>query len=119
MCIVLHISILDFEIKVFAVNTLGGSTSGTLLAAYLTEVLSFRFSFWGFWGLKTEKLAHSTFTKEQRMTARTTRIVLLAALFALATSLAGFAQAPCGLPNEIYCQAWDGTGNLYASRTTT
>ncbi len=50
------------------------------------------------------------------MTARTTRIVLLAALFALATSLAGFAQAPCGLPNEIYCQAWDGTGDLYASQ---
>ena len=44
------------------------------------------------------------------------RIVLLAAVFALATSVAGFAQVPCGLPNEITCQSWDGTGNLWASQ---
>jgi hypothetical protein len=49
------------------------------------------------------------------MTTRTTRIVLLA-VFALATSLAGFAQAPCGLPNELYCQPWDGGSNLFASQ---
>jgi len=52
------------------------------------------------------------------MTTRTTRIVLLT-VFALATSFAGFAQAPCGLPNEIYCQAWDGTGALFASQNDT
>jgi hypothetical protein len=46
-------------------------------------------------------------------------IVLLAAVFALATSVAGFAQNPCGLPNEIYCQAMDGTGNLFASQNDT
>ncbi len=53
------------------------------------------------------------------MTTRTTRIVLLAAMFALATSVIGFAQAPCGLPNELYCQAWDGSGNLFASQNDT
>jgi hypothetical protein len=53
------------------------------------------------------------------MTSRTTRIVLLAAVFALTASIAGFAQAPCGLPNEIYCQAYDGSGNLYASQNDT
>ena len=53
------------------------------------------------------------------MTSRTTRIVLLAAVFALVTSVAGFAQVPCGLPNEIYCQAYDGSGNLFASQNDT
>jgi PEP-CTERM motif len=53
------------------------------------------------------------------MTARTTRIVLLASLFALATSLAGFAQAPCGVANQIYCQPWDGGANLYGSQNDT
>ncbi len=51
------------------------------------------------------------------MNTRTTRVVLLVALFALATSVAGFAQ--CGLPNEIFCQPWDGTGNLFASQNDT
>jgi len=50
------------------------------------------------------------------MNFRTGKIALLAAVFVLATSIAGFAQAPCGVPNEIYCQAEDGTGNLYASQ---
>jgi PEP-CTERM motif len=54
--------------------------------------------------------------EELRMNLRTTKIVLLVAVFALAASVAGFAQAPCGLPNEIYCQAYDGTGALYASQ---
>ena len=48
------------------------------------------------------------------MTTRAARIVLLAAVFALAASVAGFAQ--CGLANEIYCQAYDGTGHLFASQ---
>ena len=47
------------------------------------------------------------------MKIRVGSIVLLAAMFALATSTVAFAQ--CGLPNEIYCQGYDGTGNLYAS----
>jgi hypothetical protein len=51
------------------------------------------------------------------MNTRTTRVVLLVALFALATSVAGFAQ--CGLPNEIFCQPWDGTGGIYASQNDT
>ena len=39
VCIVLHISILDFEIKVFAINTLAGRTSGTQLAMNVSGVL--------------------------------------------------------------------------------
>jgi PEP-CTERM motif len=54
--------------------------------------------------------------EELRMNFRTTNIVMLVAVFALAASVAGFAQAPCGLPNELYCQGWDGTGTLYASQ---
>ena len=50
------------------------------------------------------------------MTARTTRIVLLTALFALATSVSGFAQLPCGVANQIVCQPWDGGSNLFASQ---
>ncbi len=50
------------------------------------------------------------------MTTRTTRISILIAVFALATSLAGFAQLPCGVANQITCQGWDGTGVLYASQ---
>ena len=53
------------------------------------------------------------------MTARTTRIILLAAVFALATSVAGFAQLPCGVANQITCLAWDGGSNLYASQNDT
>jgi hypothetical protein len=48
------------------------------------------------------------------MTFRAGKIVLLALVFALATSVAGFAQ--CGLANEIYCQGWDGSGNIFASQ---
>ena len=51
------------------------------------------------------------------MTIRTTRVVLLAVVFA--TSVAGFAQLPCGVPNEIYCQPWDGGANFYASQNDT
>jgi hypothetical protein len=50
------------------------------------------------------------------MTARTTRIVLLAAVFALTASVAGFAQLPCGVTNQIVCQPWDGSGNVFASQ---
>jgi PEP-CTERM motif len=49
------------------------------------------------------------------MTTRTTRIVLVA-LFTLATSLAGFAQLPCGVANQIQCLPWDGGSNLFASQ---
>jgi PEP-CTERM motif-containing protein len=40
----------------------------------------------------------------------------LLAVFALATSLAGFAQDPCNGPNLLYCQTWDGGSNLFASQ---
>ena len=50
------------------------------------------------------------------MKTRIGSIVLLTAMFVLATSIAGFASAPCGLPSLIVCQGWDGTGNLYASQ---
>jgi hypothetical protein len=53
------------------------------------------------------------------MTARTTRIVLLTAMFALATSIAGFAQLPCGVANQIVCQPWDGGSNLFSSQNDT
>ena len=52
------------------------------------------------------------------MTSRTTRIVLLA-VFALASSIAGFAQLPCGVANQITCQPWDGGANLAASQNDT
>ena len=45
------------------------------------------------------------------MKFRTTKIALLVAVFALATSLAGFAaNEPCGVANQILCQGQDGTG---------
>ena len=53
------------------------------------------------------------------MSFRTGKILLLAALFALASSIAGLAQTPCGVANQIYCQSWDGTGNLYSSQNDT
>jgi hypothetical protein len=53
------------------------------------------------------------------MTSRTTRIVLLAAVFALGTSVAAFANVPCGLPKELYCQGYDGSGNLFGSQNDT
>ena len=53
------------------------------------------------------------------MSFRAGKIVLLAAVFALATSVAGFASAPCGVTNQIYCQGEDGTGTLYGSQNDT
>ena len=53
------------------------------------------------------------------MTSRTTRVVLLAVVFALATSMVGFAQQPCGVVNEIVCQSWDGGDTLVASQNDT
>jgi PEP-CTERM motif len=50
------------------------------------------------------------------MSFRVGKIVLLVAVFALATSIAGFAQFPCGVPNEISCNTWDGGSNLIASQ---
>ena len=50
------------------------------------------------------------------MKSRSMRIVLLTAMFALATSVAGFAQLPCGVANQIVCQPWDGGSNLVASQ---
>jgi hypothetical protein len=48
------------------------------------------------------------------MRVRTARIILLAAVFSLATAAVPFAQ--CGIANQVYCQPWDGTGNLVASQ---
>lgn len=53
------------------------------------------------------------------MTSRATRTILLAALFALATIVSGFAQVPCGVANQITCLLWDGGSNLYASQNDT
>ena len=53
------------------------------------------------------------------MTSRLTRIVLLAVVFALATSVVGFAQVPCGVANQITCLPWDGSANLFASQNDT
>jgi hypothetical protein len=57
--------------------------------------------------------------KEEQMSFRIARIVLLAGLFALATCAAGFAQLPCGVANQIYCQPWDGGSSLFASQNDT
>ena len=51
------------------------------------------------------------------MSSRTTRVALLVAVFALATSVAGFA-IPCGVANQITCLDWDGSGNLFLPRMT-
>jgi hypothetical protein len=45
--------------------------------------------------------------------------ILLAVAFALTMSVAAFAQAPCNFPGLIYCQPWDGGGNLFASQNDT
>ena len=45
--------------------------------------------------------------------------LFLATLCVVVLSAAGWAQAPCGVPNQIYCQPQDGTGNLYASQNDT
>jgi PEP-CTERM motif len=47
------------------------------------------------------------------------KYLLLATLCVVVLSAAGWAQIPCGLPSEIYCQPWDGTGNLVASQNDT
>jgi len=46
-------------------------------------------------------------------------IVVLAMLFALVVVAPGWAQIPCGVPNQIYCQPWDGGGTAYASQNDT
>jgi len=53
------------------------------------------------------------------MSFRHGRIILLATVFALATSAAAFAQLPCGVANQIVCQPWDGGANLVASQNDT
>jgi hypothetical protein len=53
------------------------------------------------------------------MHCRTTKIVVLAAMFALATSVAAFGQLPCGVANQITCQPWDGGSNLFGSQNDT
>ena len=50
------------------------------------------------------------------MSSRAGRIVMLAAMFALATSVAGWAVQPCGVANQIFCQPFDQTGNAYSSQ---
>jgi PEP-CTERM motif-containing protein len=52
-------------------------------------------------------------------TGRIVSLVSLVAVFALAASVAGFAQVPCNVPNLIYCQTWDGGSNLFASQNDT
>ncbi|MGA3318240.1 MAG: PEP-CTERM sorting domain-containing protein [Candidatus Korobacteraceae bacterium] len=47
------------------------------------------------------------------------KFMLLATLFLFGVSVAGWAQAPCGVPNQIYCQPWDGGSNLSASQNDT
>ena len=37
----------------------------------------------------------------------------------LISSVAGWAQLPCGVANQITCQPWDGGSNLYASQNDT
>ena len=47
------------------------------------------------------------------------KYLFLATLCVVVLSAAGWAQVPCGVPNQIYCQPWDGTGNLFASQNDT
>lgn len=51
------------------------------------------------------------------MNLRNTKFSLLAALFLL--SVSAWAQLPCGVANQIYCQPWDGGSNLFASQNDT
>jgi len=53
------------------------------------------------------------------MTFRARKTVLLAAVFVLFASVAGFAQLPCGVANQIVCEPWDGGSNLFASQNDT
>jgi hypothetical protein len=39
---------------------------------------------------------------------RSSKFLLVIAAQLVALSLSGWAQAPCGVPNEIYCQTWKG-----------
>jgi hypothetical protein len=45
--------------------------------------------------------------------------LFLATLCVVVLSAAGWAQLPCGVANQIYCQPWDGGGNLSASQNDT
>jgi hypothetical protein len=56
---------------------------------------------------------------EERMKIRIGSMVLLAAMFALASSVSAFAQLPCGVANQLACQPWDGGANLFASQNDT
>jgi len=53
------------------------------------------------------------------MSFRTGKIVLLSAVFVLLASVAGLAQLPCGVTNQITCIPWDGSSNLFASQNDT
>ena len=53
------------------------------------------------------------------MAFRVKKTVLLAAVFVFFASVAGFAQLPCGVANQIVCQPWDGGSNLFASQNDT
>jgi hypothetical protein len=44
---------------------------------------------------------------------------ILATMLVLALSVAGWAQLPCGVTNQIVCQPWDGGSNLFASQNDT
>jgi|SRR5664279_2367658 hypothetical protein len=45
--------------------------------------------------------------------------LFLATLCVVVLSAAGWAQLPCGVPGQIYCQPWDGGGNLSSSQNDT
>jgi len=44
------------------------------------------------------------------------KVLLPVTLFLFVVSVAGFAQLPCGVANQITCQPWDGGSNLFASQ---
>jgi PEP-CTERM motif-containing protein len=47
------------------------------------------------------------------------KFLLLATLFLFVVSVAGWAQLPCGVANQITCNPWDGGSNLFASQNDT
>jgi len=53
------------------------------------------------------------------MSLRTCKTALLAVVFVLLSSVAGLAQLPCGVANQITCLPWDGGSNLFASQNDT
>jgi hypothetical protein len=53
------------------------------------------------------------------MKIRIGSMLLLAAVFALSSSVSAFAQLPCGVANQLACQPWDGGSNLFASQNDT